>query len=285
MDKHNELQTVINDFFDFRNFMAAHNDLQTAIQAADSQEEWNGGSPAHLNRFFNGLHRLLEIIIRFKNDERCRVANINGGDEKIWKLGHEHLFCNADAVNSPWDEFPRYLNRVEFLEPSLVFSKCSSFQFIDDWNVMFRHFIEYALSKKAIREIYPNTNFFKISTLLHKLIDAIHLVKVRSQAVPPGLSNPGKKYSEPAIAKNAGNETSEAESWDFINAFFRHYELENARSALWNIIKRAITNPSADYDASGCTNMIDLYEELLVLLEKTCQLNRHNQQLKNQSLA
>ena len=285
MDKHNELQTVIDDFFSHRNYTVAQQDLQMAIQAADSQDELRIGPRADLKSLFDGLYRMLDLIVRFQNDERCRVADIRNDDENIWQLAHKHLYCNAIVPHSPWDEFPRYLYRIEFLEPSLIFSKCSSFQFIDDWNVMFRHFYEYAFSKKAIREIYPNTNFYKILILLHKFIDAIHLVKIRSQTNPADSSKPYKKYSDPVMANNTGNKTTVAENWDFINAFFGQYELENTRSALWKIIRTAITNPSVHNDADCRTNMIDLYEELLVLLEKTYQLNKHHQQFKNHSAA
>jgi len=82
--------------------------------------------------------------------------------------------------STPWDFFPRHLSHQEFLIPYKALKKVVHYKSREEWKDILKTILQHALSPNSIYEFDDGIDLLKIWLLLHKLIEASHLVCVRA---------------------------------------------------------------------------------------------------------
>lgn len=174
---------TIHAFFDYTEMPPARCMLNTMIRAADADKIWQGRSPADLLYFTEKLNELIEASFSLTGWYDFQPAAIIEPNKKTdpWSLGNTKLFCGKHRQYSPWDYFPRTLSKKEFLNPYLALEKFTAYKTREQWKETIHTFLMHALSPRSIDEFEDGTGILRCSKQLNKLIEASHLIHLRTQ--------------------------------------------------------------------------------------------------------
>jgi len=178
---------TINAFFDCHGLSNARSILTKMIKTADSETSWKGPSPSHLLYFSEKMKQLMKAafsIVSF-HDYRNEAILEKEDNDPIWSLTEYQHYCSNHVRYNPWHFFPRYLSKKEFLDPYKALEKFTQYQSLAKWKYTFRDLLHHALSPVSINEFNNGTGILHIYIHLHKLIEATHLIAIRSDAEQP----------------------------------------------------------------------------------------------------
>lgn len=177
----NSSREVIASFFDCYDLPAACSLLRKTIKTAGSEKVWKGTYPADVLYFTGMLEGLMEaafsIIERY--DFRPEVEITSGDLNDPWFLNKYEIYCGWHTDLTPWDFFPRYLSKKEFLDPYRALRKFTRYRSLTSWKQALKELLEYALSPHSINDFDDGTSMLGTWIYLHKLIEASHLIEVR----------------------------------------------------------------------------------------------------------
>lgn len=184
MKKGYENYHQINSFFDAYRLPQAATRLSSCIKAADSNKIWKGrkGScPSDLLLFMEKFEGLLEATFRLAEygnfNKQAILDNIT---DSTCLLSNYDSYCANGTHPDSWDFFPRHLNLDEFLNPYEALQKVLRFQTEEEWQVSLNDILHYALSPFDFYEFVGRPSLLRIYLLLHKLLEACHLIEVRT---------------------------------------------------------------------------------------------------------
>jgi hypothetical protein len=172
----------IHSFFSGYALPQAGERLTSCIKAAASDKIWKGRSPADLLWFMEELEKLLHIVfcIIDEKDFYNKAIIDENNNESVWQLARYETYCGRHAKSHPWDFFPRHLSKKEFLNPYHALQKvCNAFT-EEEWKASQKTILQRALSRHPVSEFDDSFNPLRIFILLHKLLEAAHLVEVRA---------------------------------------------------------------------------------------------------------
>lgn len=154
--------------------------LRHCIKAACSCRIWKGHSPADLLLFMEELELLLEAAIELTacEDYQREAIPVNLENNPACEPVEFDSYCEIH-VHSQWDLFPRHLGKKEFLDPFRALQKISRYQHLRQWKKCLRDLLHYALSPQSLQQFDDEINILDIYLLLHKLLEAAHLIVVR----------------------------------------------------------------------------------------------------------
>ncbi|MBL7745308.1 MAG: hypothetical protein JNN00_17670 [Chitinophagaceae bacterium] len=172
---------VIGDYFSCWSLRQALTILKSAINATATGVLYKGRSPGELVYFIDKTKELLGVAFEMLKENSGREKAVLTKEEMVCclRLSSYHLYCGWHRHEGPWHFFPRHLSRKEFTDPFHAFCKVTAYQNRKEWFAILKDLQQYALSATAYHSLDPELNLTRISQLLHKLIEAAHLIEVR----------------------------------------------------------------------------------------------------------
>ncbi len=175
---------VIHEFFDCYGLSNARSLLSRMIKTAGSRKIWAGRSPSDLLFFSEKMEELMEaawsLVTRY--DYKPVVILDKDTSDTVWSLAGYEMYCGRHVNYTPWDFFPRHLNKKEFLDPYKALEKFTGCHSLDKWKDIFKEFLFHALSPNSIDQFDDAPAILHTYIHLHKLIEATHLIEVRSNS-------------------------------------------------------------------------------------------------------
>lgn len=187
---------LITEFFDCYSVSQARSTLNKIIKYADGSKSWQGSSPSDPLFFIENIEKLIQASFSLTGwyDERPAAIIPAGKEEKHWSLTEYKWYCGRHVGYSPWHYFPRHLSKKEYSNPYRVLEKFTKLQSIEKWNETIKNLLHYALSTGSIEEYHSNIGILQYSRHLNKLIEATHLIEVRTNTKKyPTLTNKKNK--------------------------------------------------------------------------------------------
>jgi hypothetical protein len=172
---------VIREFFNSYGFSDALKQLDSILNAACSDKVWKKEVPANLLYFMDGLAALCEAaFVLYGQPEACGHAVIavpETGEPDLLQLQH---FISKHSCQSVWSYFPRHLSSAQYHHPYKALEKFFRHMPQADWRVCLKRIGEAALGNEAIGVVYPEYHLLRLRKRLMVLIEAGHLLLVRS---------------------------------------------------------------------------------------------------------
>jgi len=172
---------VAHDFFDCFELPIAVQFLKSWLYSAD-KTIWNKSYPAELLFFYAKLEALIEaahLINQIAKPDTNAILLFTAAEQEAPNLMQANFFVGWPKYYSPWDYFPRSLNKKEFINPYLAIQKCFQFMDMPTWRetlylLLYDAFVDY-----TVYEYVTNQKLLDLYRCLHKLLDATHLLDVR----------------------------------------------------------------------------------------------------------
>jgi hypothetical protein len=172
----------IHEFFDNYSLKEALKETEGIIKAATSDKAWKKDYPYHLIYFMEKLEELsraaLTIHYNYSSRDECIIkATSESGQPDLSK---QQQFVIRNRFSNVWNSIPRHLSAAQYYNPYKAIKKFATCMAEHEWKKTFREFTEYALSNSAIDDAYPPYNILNILKHMLQLIEACHLLEVRS---------------------------------------------------------------------------------------------------------
>jgi hypothetical protein len=258
---------IISDFYGTWSLSQALSMLHSGLLSAQTKKSWKEGSPASLLYFFERLEELLLASVNLLENEDKREEAKLPKEGSYWRLTGYEIFCGWHGASTPWDFFPRHLTKKEFLDPWKALQKIKRYKDIDEWKEQLKDLLHDALSESILDNGMSGEEVLNTWLLLHKLLEATHLIEVR--AIKEDEDGPRPKWkNKEAESKSCGKDEDEKETdeedhaWAVINNYIDFFGENETEMELWEMTKRALTNKEDETSAHDRSNMIFLYEEL-----------------------
>lgn len=175
----------IHEFFECFTLPFARHYLISAIKAAESPRIWSKRAPTDLLHYFEMLGKLaLSLYTIVKTDNTTKkviLPKTNGAPD----LTQYHLYCGRYDKLEAWDFFPRCLSPKEYRDPYRVLEKFTQWNSKKEWQNSLRYILGFALGENGFSESSINLELIKTAELLLKMLEACHLIYVRTQLGKP----------------------------------------------------------------------------------------------------
>lgn len=175
----------IHEFFECFTLPFARHYLISAIKAAESSQIWSKRAPTDLLHYFEMLEKLtVSVYTIVKTDNKTKkviLPKTKGSPD----LTQYHLFCGRYDKLEAWDFFPRCLSPKEYRDPYQVLEKFTQWNSKKEWQKSLRYILSFALGENGFSESSINLELIKTAELLLKMLEACHLIYVRTQFGKP----------------------------------------------------------------------------------------------------
>lgn len=173
---------AINEFFESFSLPFARVYLLSALKAAESKRIWNKAAPTDLLYFFESLEALLPAIYNIvKRGNKIKKVVLSKSTNAT-DLTQYHLYCGHYDQLKPWDYFPRTLSAKEYCDPYKTLQKFTAKASKKEWKETLNYLLSYSLGANSLSELGVNLELVRISELLQKMLEACHLIYVRTAA-------------------------------------------------------------------------------------------------------
>ncbi len=191
----------IADFFSAYALPQATQVLSSGLKAANSNKIWKHASPADLICFCQQLEQLLQAVFTLVEEgNRVEEARLSTPIDDNTLLNNYQAWCGWHRNSTPWDFFPRHLSKKEFIDPWKALEKITRSQSCTQWKNQLSNILQYALSKADYTELDNQPSLLQTYLLLHKLLEATHLIEVR--AIKEDTSGPRPKWKNRELKLN-----------------------------------------------------------------------------------
>ena len=185
----------IHDFFDGYHLSFAVEEMERIIKAAARYKAWNLEYPyrpvhfmEHLQQLVTGAYCITKTHLTCK-DGLVTATTPTGEPDLLIK----NDFIPSGRYSNIWNCMPRYLTAAQYMRPWKAIKKFTEYATETEWLTACKDLAEYALSNTSIDEEYPCHKLLPIRLHLLRLIEACHLLEVRSNAAKPQPKSPKKK--------------------------------------------------------------------------------------------
>jgi hypothetical protein len=277
---HPSYQTI-SDFYGTWSLSQALSMLNSGLVSAQKAKSWKEGSPASLLYFFERLEELLIASINLLEDENKREDAKLPKEDRYWRLTEYEIYCGWHGASTPWDFFPRHLTKKEFLDPWKALQKIKRYKDIGKWKEQLKDLLHDALSESILDNDMSGEEVLDTWLLLHKLLEASHLIEVRAIKEDKDGPRPkwkGKKAEPDQLSKKEDDDDDETKAWAVVEAYLDFFGEEGTAEELWEMTKRSLTNEEDQTSAHDRSNMIFLYEELKKLTDAVVVLYKVRRQ-------
>lgn len=173
---------TIHDFFDIYTVADALNFLRTVLKAAGTGKVWKKGYPFSAIYYMQQLEKLCNAVFYIHENYAHRDAAVIEKEKQLNNPAIELLQASTGsrAGENFWTCFPRSLTLSQFYDPYLAIKHFCRYRSQAQWKNAFEEILEYALSKRAIADLHPPYNLLNIQRHLFRLIEACHLLELRT---------------------------------------------------------------------------------------------------------
>lgn len=175
----------IHEFFESFTLPFARDYLSSALKASESSQVWNKAAPNDLLYFFESLEGLLTAVYKIVKEGKVIQKVILPKSPNSLDLTQCHLYCGRYDQLKPWDYFPRTLSVKEYRNPYKVLEKFTYSVTKNEWKEILRYLLSYALGANSLSELSVNLELVRISEDLQKMLEACHLIYVRTTIQTP----------------------------------------------------------------------------------------------------
>jgi hypothetical protein len=171
----------IRSFFDHFVIDDAVGRLESIIKAATSKKIWKKEAPAQMLLYMQLLEEL--ITAAFEITESCskRENAIIANDSEETAPAHGDYVSHYRDCN-PWRCFPRSLTIKQYRNPYKAIKKFTRYASLPQWKTYIKDCTEYALLDANIDDVLLSYDILAIRLRLLQLIEACHLLDVRTNA-------------------------------------------------------------------------------------------------------
>lgn len=187
----------IHVFFDNYHLESAIKETDGIIKAASQYKPWKESYPYRVIYFIKLLKRLCKSawVIHYGFSTTRAGCILETTTEK--EMLKQEQFIIRGSFSTMWNNFPRHLTASQYCDPYKAIKKFAEYMAERQWKKTLKIFTEYALSDTSIAEEYPDYNLLTIRLRLLQLIEACHLLEVRSNLKKAeAKSNQKKKKSK-----------------------------------------------------------------------------------------
>jgi N-glycosylase/DNA lyase len=173
---------TIHDFFDIYIMEDALHFLQTILKAAGTGKVWGKGYPFSAIFYMQHLEKLCTAAFYIDENYARRETAVIEKDKRTRHPGIELLQAATGTRRGEnlWTCFPRSLTAQQFYDPYQAIKRFCRYQNEAGWKHIFTEIKEYALSIHRISDLHPPLNLLNIQRHLMRLIEACHLLEVRT---------------------------------------------------------------------------------------------------------
>jgi len=175
----------IHDFFDNYHFSAAIKETNRIFKAAAAEKAWICRWPFRPVYFMETLQQLLPAAFVLQKHGSRRDACIITSETGIPDLAQIQHYVGSHRYKQPWNNLPRHLNAAQYHDPYLAIRKFTARQTEAAWKQVCKDLAEYALSNSSMADQYPAAEILSFRLHLLRLIEACHLLQVRSNLPQP----------------------------------------------------------------------------------------------------
>ncbi len=185
---------IIHNFFDTYTLSTVRGYLLTAIIAAESNQVWQTSAPGDLLFLIERLHALIPAVFGIVPTKCQRHKAMLAPNQPPSPASYVLYSFDLDD-RAAWDNFPRSLSYKEFNNPYRALQKFTNWSTRKEWHQTLSIVLSYALGKASWTDTGLEIQTLQIYELLVKMVEACHLIDLRSYA--PTLENqfPNKKQA------------------------------------------------------------------------------------------
>jgi hypothetical protein len=171
----------IRSFFDHFVIDDAVSWLESIIKAATRKKIWKKEVPAQMLLYMRLLEEL--ITAAFEITESCTIGEnaIIANDSEEASPAHVDYVSHYRGCNS-WSCFPRSLTLKQYCNPYKAIKKFTRYATLPQWKTYIKDCTEYALLDANIDDVLLSYDILAIRLRLLQLIEACHLLDVRTNA-------------------------------------------------------------------------------------------------------
>ncbi len=174
----------IREFFESFTLPEARNYLSSVLKAAESKHIWNDAAPTDLLYFFESMEALLSAVYSILKEGNKIKKVILPKSPDACDLTQYHLYCGHYNQLKPWDYFPRMLSAKEYRDPYKALQNFTSWAPKKEWKEYLRYLLNYSLGASSLSDLGVNLELVRISEHLQKMLEACHLIYVRTIQPP-----------------------------------------------------------------------------------------------------
>jgi hypothetical protein len=127
------------------------------------------------------LQELIDAALEIYYSHSIREDAIMKQDNETGILLQQHFVSNDSDCNT-WNCFPRSLTLQQYYNPYKAIKKLAKYMSVQQWKKFIKDCTEYALLKATIADVRPAYDILLICLRLLQLIEACHLLDVRTNA-------------------------------------------------------------------------------------------------------
>ena len=185
---------IIHNFFDSYTIATVRGYLLTAIKAAESNRIWQRSAPADLLFLFDRLHALIPAVYGIVPTKCQRHTAMLPPKQPPSPAAYDSYSRDFDDRQA-WDNFPRSLSHKEFNNPYRALQKFTRWSTHKEWHQTLSIVLSYALGKASWADTGLEMQTLQIYELLVKMVEACHLIDLRSYAPTLENQSPSKKQA------------------------------------------------------------------------------------------
>ena len=172
--------THISEFFDAWSMQQANRYLFKILQSAIDTKSTKL-NPSNVLYLFKTLDNLITAALHIQAAGAYRSkAIVQLDNTKLPDLTNHAQFFGRHRSSHPWQFIPRALGPKEYANPYRIFKKLAAFGNKQKWKFILNELQDYTFFNTSFAECGDELNIFTVYRLLHKLIEAAHLIEVRA---------------------------------------------------------------------------------------------------------
>jgi hypothetical protein len=175
----------IHDFFDYYGFSGCIKEAGQIIKAAASYKPWHRDAPYGPVYFMENLQQLIAAAYSIKNNYSSRAVCIINSGTGIPDLSLIQNYVSRYNSSTPWNNMPRHLTAAQYHDPYKAIEKFTKYATEPEWQQVCKDLVEYALSNASIDDEYHCNKLLAIRLHILRLIEACHLLELRSNPAKP----------------------------------------------------------------------------------------------------
>jgi len=172
---------TIHDFFDCFVFDAVIRDTNTIIRLCAGNKIWKKEQPGdvvfHMEKLAELCSAAFVIHDGFSQREEVIINAPPGEPPDIYKT---KWYFDGAFSTSLWDNIPRNLSAGQYYNPYKAIKKFCNYMPEAQWKKTLETLVMYALYSDSVLDISPHYNLFTMRLRLLQLIEACHLINVRT---------------------------------------------------------------------------------------------------------
>ncbi len=172
---------VIHDFFNGFSFHRAIFHMDSIIEAGLNNGTWKG-MPYNAIFFMENITALCKAAFTVSTCNSVRENAIVEPQEEneTPDISLTKDFMGSNFHSSAWNSFPRHLTAKQYYNPYKAIKKFCRYATEVEWNAIIKELTESALSYAPADDLCYPYNILKVGLRLLQLIEACHLLEVRT---------------------------------------------------------------------------------------------------------